>query len=93
MSKGREEEAKKSLLKLRGANHTDIINAELFRISTNLRMMKKEEEQESSSKAIKDLFTDAGFLKPFGILSFVFLIGLEWTGGPSLAFYLVPILM
>ena len=44
MSKGKEAEARKSLEQLRGAKHVGIIEAELFRISTNLQMMKGDQE-------------------------------------------------
>ena len=44
MSKGKEAEARKSLERLRGAKHAGIIDAELFRISTNLQMMKWDQE-------------------------------------------------
>ena len=44
MSKGKEAEARKSLERLRGAKHVGIIDAELFRISTNLQMMKWDQE-------------------------------------------------
>ena len=40
---GKEEEAKKSLEKLRGSNHMEIIDAELFRISATLQMVKWEQ--------------------------------------------------
>ena len=91
ISKGRLEQAKLSLEKLRGANHTQIIDAEIFRISTNLQIMKKG-ENETSMKYL-DLLTDSKFLKPFGILLFVFCIGLKWTGLVAIAFYIVPFLM
>ena len=92
ISKGRLEEAKLSLEKLRGANHTQIIDAEIFRISTNLKIMKKEGQDESAMRYL-NLLTDSKFLKPFGILLFVFCIGLKWTGLVAIAFYIVPFLM
>ena len=92
---GKEEEAKKSLEKLRGSNHMEIIDAELFRISINLKMMKKDEEVElqNSKKYTWKLLTDVGFLRPFGTLLFTFCVGLEWTGLVAIAFYIVPFLM
>ena len=104
MSKGKEAEARKSLERLRGAKHVGIIEAELFRIAANLQMMKEWDQEDSKEQAqkkknkhilttIKEFSTDVGFLKPFGILLFVFCIGLEWTGLVAVAFYLLPILM
>ena len=94
MAKGRDEDAREALKKLRGANHSDIIDAELFRISTSLKMMKKDNElNEQSESSAKDLLTDIGFLKPLGILLFIFCVGLEWTGLTAIAFYNVPLLM
>ena len=93
LSKGREEEARESLKKLRGSNHPEICEAELFRITTNLRMLKKQEEDGSSNLQMKELLTDSKFLKPFGILLFVFCVGLKWTGLVAIAFYIVPFLM
>ena len=105
MSKGKEAEARKSLERLRGAKHVGIIEAELFRIAANLQMMKEWDQEDSKKQGsqkkkekhilttIKEFSTDVGFLKPFGILLFVFCIGLEWTGLVAVAFYLVPILM
>jgi hypothetical protein len=93
ISKGREEDAKESLKKLRGSNHPEICEAELFRINNNLRMLKKQEEDGSSNLQLKELLTDSKFLKPFGILLFVFCVGLKWTGLVAIAFYIVPFLM
>ena len=91
MAKGKDKEAREALKKLRGANHNDIIDAELFRISTSLKIMKK--DNESTESSAKDLMTDMGFLKPLGVLLFIFCIGLEWTGLTAIAFYNVPLLM
>ena len=43
ISKGKEWKARKSLEKLRGAKHVGIIDAELFRISATLQMVKWEQ--------------------------------------------------
>ena len=91
ISKGRLEQAKLSLEKLRGANHTQIIDAEMFRISTKLQILRKGENE--PSMRYLDLLMDSKFLKPFGILLFVFCIGLKWTGLVAIAFYIVPFLM
>ena len=94
MSKGREEEAKEALEKLRGAKHVDIIDAELFRISTNLKMREIDSEDITEARGnIRNLLSSSSFLKPLGILLFVFCIGYEWTGLTAIAFYNVPLLM
>ena len=58
MSKGKEAEARKSLEQLRGAKHVGIIEAELFRISTNLQMMKWDQKDSKGQIIyfIKDRF-------------------------------------
>ena len=56
-------------------------------------MLKKQEEDGSSTLQMKELLTDSKFLKPFGILLFVFCVGLKWTGLVAIAFYIVPFLM
>ena len=58
----------------------------------NLKMMKKGKDGISPPRYL-DLLTDSKFLKPFGILLFVFCIGLKWTGLVAIAFYIVPFLM
>ena len=102
ISKGRDEEAKEALEKLRGAENQDIIEAEFNRISLNQKIQEKEreidndqEEKLSKVQAFKrkfHLLIDPGFIKPFGFLMLIFLIGLEWGGFPAIAFYMVPLL-
>ena len=94
MSKGRDKEAREALKKLRGDHHTDIIDAEMFRISMNLKMMAKDyDSNDQKSSSILSLLTDSGFWKPLGVLLFVFCIGHEWTGFIAIAFYIVPLLV
>lgn len=98
VSKGREDEAKLSLSKLRGEQNSDIVQAEFNRISLNCKIMEKEREihgadvKESVFQEIKSLATDPTFLKPFGFLLVIWCIGFEWSGFPAIAFYMVPLL-
>ena len=39
------------------------------------------------------VFSDVTFLKPFGFLVVLYLVGMEWTSLPAIAFYMVPLLM
>ena len=39
------------------------------------------------------VFSDVTFLKPFGFLVVIYLVGMEWTSLPAIAFYMVPLLM
>ena len=98
MLEGRDKEGKQALERLRGANNIDIIEAEFNMIMINLKNEEKEMSinNESSCKSqMKDMcnfLTDMTFLKPFAYLMFVFLIGMEWTGFPAIAFYMVSLL-
>jgi len=100
LSKGKEEEAKEALTRLRGKDNQDIIQAEFNRISLNLKIQEKERElnqlgSKSSPNKIKEMFrltSDLTFLKPFGFLLVIFCVGFEWTGLPAIAFYMVPLL-
>ena len=94
MSKGREGDARAALEKLRGAKNTDLIDAEVLRISTNLKMSEEDSQDVTDPRSnIRNLMSSSSFLKPLGILLFVFCIGYEWTGLTAIAFYNVPLLM
>jgi len=94
--KGREEDAKKALQKLRGDQNADIVDAEFNRISLSFKIIEKEKEingkKMSTFQEIKSLCSDVSFLKPFGFLLVIFCVGFEWTGFPAIAFYMVPLL-
>ena len=103
ISQGREDEAKKALIKLRGESNMDIVEAEFNRIVLNLKLQQKlqlvenngEEKTHGKWEAIKDgfkSFADPTFVKPFAYLCAVFLIGFEMCGFPAIGFYMVPLL-
>ena len=98
LTKGQDDLAKQSLIKLRGEDNMDIVEAEFNRINLNLKIMEKEEEinagqeQEGKVKQIFSIMTDVTFLKPFSILLVLFAVALEWTGLPAIGFYMVPLL-
>jgi hypothetical protein len=98
LTKGRQEEALKSLEWLRGKNNQDVIEMEFNRIQDNLEIARKEEDMKNGDdtpslwKKIFNLLTDASFLKPFTFLLVIFAIAMEWTGLPAICFYMVPLL-
>ena len=92
---GREEDAKQSLIKLRGRQNQDIIDAEFNRIALSLKIEEKEMKINAATekKGLLDMIpTELSFWKPFSFLLLVFPISLEWTGLPAIAFYMVSLL-
>ena len=103
ISQGRDDEAKKALIKLRGISNMDIVEAEFNRIVFNLMLQQKlqlvenngEEKLPGKLEAIKDgckFFANPTFVKPFAYLCAVFLVGIEMCGFPTIGFYMVPLL-
>ena len=92
------DDARASLTTLRG--NQLVIESELRRIQSSLEEQRKEEYLEkeangccSGFKEIFDVLKDTTFLKPFSFLLFIFCVGLEWTGLPAIAFYMVGLLI
>ena len=100
MTKGRHEDAKQSLMRLRGDQNMDIVESEFNRILLNVKIQEKENELNSPFEKDQSKFTqltmqipsDMSFWKPFGFLMVLFGMGLEWTGLPAIGFYMVPLL-
>merc|ERR1711879_348521 len=100
LSQGREDDAKKALIKLRGDQNMDIVETEFNRIMLNFKMQQKLQIVEgtqppSKFEAMKEgfkLFADLSFVKPFVFLLAIFLIGFEMCGFPAIGFYMVPLL-
>ena len=100
MTKGRHEDAKQSLMRLRGDQNMDIVESEFNRILLNVKIQEKENELNSPFEKDQSKFTqltmqipsDMSFWKPFGFLMVLFAMGLEWTGLPAIGFYMVPLL-
>ena len=100
VSQGREEDARNALIKLRGDQNMDIVEAEFNRITLNFKIQEKMVEAEggqqmSKLEMIKEgfkLFADPTFVKPFAFLLAIFLIGFEMCGFPAIGFYMVPLL-
>ena len=99
LMKQKDAEAWKSMMILRG--NESVVNAEMKRIRTHLeQIIQLEKEMCEVEKPrwfdgileIYDIFTDVSFLKPFMVLVIIFCIGLEWTGLPAIAFYMVTLL-
>ena len=95
--KGKEEEARHSLSRLRGANNIEIIKNETERISTSLKMDRLNDKRNQS---VLDKLThffrllkDSTFIKPLTLLIVLIPIGIHWTGLAAIAYYMVPLLM
>ena len=100
LNKGKDEEAKKVLRRLRGEENTDIIQIEYDRISTNICASQLGQNEQRSKRtclsSIKHFFyllVDPTFIKPMSFLLVIFCFGFEWTGFPAIGFYMVPLLM
>lgn len=90
LRRNREAEAVKSLTFLR--NDEGIINEEMHRIKENLAALAKKKESLTWLQRAKELFQRPSFIKPFLLVCAMIIIGLELSGMPALAFYLVSIL-
>ena len=95
MTKGQDEEAKKSLIKLRGKENMDIVLKEYNRIALNVHAPVDEtvETEKNVFQKTLSLLTDVTFLQPFAFLTLIFFLGLGWTGLPAMGFYMTPLLM
>ena len=93
LNKGRINEARAALVKLRGC--PNIAEEELKRLVKNL-----EEQKENSKRAYVNsiwertyrLVSRGTFLRPFSIIVVLYAVGLQWTGAPYLSFYLVYVI-
>ena len=97
MTKGRHEEAKDSLIRLRGAQNMDIVEEEFNRILVNIKIQEKEDQslatdQNRFKQMASEIPYDMSFWKPFAFLVLLFAIGMEWAGFPAIGFYMVPLL-
>ena len=94
LNKGKDELAEKSLMTLRGDER--IVQNELKRLKSALKKMeismKDNGEQSSGIREVLELFKDKAFLKPFGILLFLYIFTVNWGGTPSLSFYMIILL-
>jgi facilitated trehalose transporter len=92
MGKGRSEDSKNCLLRLRC--DISIAQEEFERISCNLEKQKQEHYQfqgKSAFLAIFGIMKQSTFLRPFLLLSFLMTVGLDFTGSPSMTYYLTQI--
>ena len=82
------------MITLRGKNDIDLVNAEfesICRIVTKVQDAKTSTDENEKKKYWK-ILKDERFLKPFGLLFIIFIIGLEWCGSSTITFYMVPFL-
>ena len=91
------DEAKKSLVRLRG--NMLVVESELSRLQKSLILQKAESQGKeedgccSGLREIMDALKDKSFLKPFSILLFLHCIGFEWIGLAFIAYYMVGIMI
>ena len=94
LTRGKDDQAEKSLILLRGED--TVVKNELKRIKAGLSEVemafKVQGGHKSGTNEMLDLFKDRAFLKPFGILAFLFVFAVNWGGTPALAFYLITLL-
>ena len=90
MSKGREKDAFKAMLRLR-ANKEDA-SIEIKNIEANIKAQKAHIDSSNNKPMFITLLRQPTFWRPFLVLFVLMTLGLQFTGAPPLAFYLVPIL-
>lgn len=97
MINNREEEARKSLMALRG--NECLVDDELRRIKNNLEEERKDREVNkdvtkwyAGLKEITEVLLDGSFLRPFTVVLVMHGIGFEWAGLPQIGFYMVLLL-
>ena len=93
MIKGRKDIATETLIRLRG--DTEVAKQEILRIETNLDKQKMGKSQNPQSSYIKTqlkVMTKGTFIRPCLVLSTLWAIGWQWTGGIVLELYTVDIL-
>ena len=97
----RKADAREALLILRG--NEVVADLELTSMSDNLEVQNKLEMIEDVEEGpalrwysgfveVYLTLKESTFLRPFGVLVVLFCIGLEWTGLPAIAFYMVNLL-
>ena len=92
MTKGRLNEAKQSLIRLRGNKNMDIVDNEFNRIAQSIQIAENNAKL-VTKRLISNIPTDSSFWKPFGFLMALFIFGNAWTGIPPIGFYMVPLLI
>ena len=90
MSKEREKDAFIAMLRLR-ANKEDA-NIEIKNIEANIKAQKAHIDSSNNKTMFITLLRQPTFWRPFLVLFVLMTLGLQFTGAPPLAFYLVPIL-
>ena len=94
LNQGKQELAEKSLMRLRGDEK--VVQNEMKRLKSALTememMMKTQGEEMSGFRELLEIFKDKAFVKPFGILCFLYVFTVNWGGTASLSFYLIQLL-
>ena len=94
LNKGKDDQAEQALMRLRGDE--EIVKTELKRLKLALLevelAMKDNGEKISGFQEILEVLKDKAFVKPFGILSFLYVFTVNWGGTPSLSFYMIFLL-
>ena len=90
MMKGKQTEALNAMTRLRG-NEEDA-KMEIKNIETNIKEQQTHVKQGGTKLMLFMGFKQPTFMRPFLVLLVLMTLGMQFTGAPPLAFYLVPIL-
>lgn len=94
MEKGKSEDSKNSLVRLR--QDVEVVERDIERISSNLEKQKLQHHANFHDKsyftAIFGILRQGTFLRPFVLLSVLVTVGLDFTGEPAMSYYLTQTL-
>ena len=90
MMKGKQTEALNAMKRLRG-NEEDA-KREIENIETNINEQQTHVKNFGAKQKLFMAFKQPTFMRPFLVLLVLMTLGMQFTGAPPLAFYLVPIL-
>ena len=92
--KGRKQDAHNALFRIRGDKH--VVEREILRMQNNIKMQHASTGQTKSSSQSSTFgisrFNKGTFIRPFLVLVIMTSMGFNYTGGPTLGFYLIHIL-
>ena len=90
MMKGKQNEAFNAMLRLR--NNKEDANIAIKNIESNIKAQKSHTDSSNANIKSFALLKQPTFCRPFLVLLVLMTFGMQFTGAPPLAFYLVPIL-
>ena len=89
----RKMDAIQTLKKIRG--NDKVAELEILRMEMNIQAQRLHKVDHSGSSSVREklnVVMRGTFMRPFLVLSFILTIGVQWSGGPAMAFYLVEII-